>query len=158
MKRFAVAVVGSSFRTAAAMAILLLAIDAMPSEGGPVVVGCAGGVTGGGRGARLESDGRLYRVEKGIGSTEDWLVQSDPKLAKEIFAELGEKNFQKLNYSTRGNITCSVERDAHRAEWALGDEKVPEWVVGLKEKIEERAWGLGGMQTAPGVAPTPTPR
>jgi hypothetical protein len=107
-------------------------------------IGCSGGVTGGGGGRVVTSDGRFYSFSTDTyASPREWkLAKRDPARAKALFAAAEQSGLARTDYDVPGNVTCWVSlvsaASGHTVSWALN--RAPSKlrrIVALSDEIEK---------------------
>jgi hypothetical protein len=108
-----------------------------------VLVGCYGGVRGGGSGNKLTREGDLWTFEKPLQEEASYtLLRRDSAAAAEVFAALERARFRSIELNQIGNMTCVLElNDAageHTVSWHIGQPP-----PGLEPVLEalDRAFG-----------------
>ncbi len=108
-----------------------------------VLIGCYGGVRGGGSGNKLTREGDLWTFEKPLQEEASYtLLRRDLAAAAEVFAALERARFRSLELNQIGNMTCVLElNDAageHAVSWYIGQPP-----PGLRPVLEalDRAFG-----------------
>lgn len=91
-----------------------------------VLIGCYGGVRGGGSGNKLTREGDLWTFEKPLQEEATYtLLRRDSAAAVEVFAALERARFRSIELNQIGNMTCVLElNDAageHSVSWLIGD-------------------------------------
>lgn len=90
-----------------------------------VLVGCYGGVRGGGSGNKLTREGDLWTFDKPLQEDATYtLIRRDSAAATEVFAALERARFRSIELNQIGNMTCVLElSDAageHSVSWLIG--------------------------------------
>lgn len=106
--------------------LLFLPLAAAPAARADAIVGyCGGGVTGGGGGTRIESDGtvvRLLRRRPGTPAEESQLEDRSAPYAR-IAAMLDAADFVRMPRGAPSNMTCSItwlrNGQAHLVMWGI---------------------------------------
>ncbi len=107
--------------------------------------GCSGGFTGGGSGVTVLWDGAILRWSRPTyrDSLEESLIRSDPRAARQFFAQLDEMNFTSIHYKKTGNMTCHLTlrqgSTTHAVAWEPGDSSAPPLVVALASRLQRLA-------------------
>jgi hypothetical protein len=95
-----------------AIATLALSLAiAADTTGNRLETGCGGGITGGGGGVAVFSDGSFYRWSSDRPATagrELSLVRVDTARANALFREATKEGLATTHYSEPSNVTCSV--------------------------------------------------
>lgn len=120
-------------------------VSAQPSDSTDVSAivetNCTGGVTGGGNGVALHTNGHFVawtQITAGAPRTETDLGIDKPA-AVELTADLNAIDFATIVLNQRGNMTCSLTFRGNTVTWPIGDTEVPATVV----EIHERLMGIG---------------
>ena len=93
--------------------------------GDSVLVGCYGGVRGGGSGNKLTREGDLWTFEKPLQEDAKYtLLRRDSTAAAGVFAALERVRFRSLTFRVVTNMTCVLELNdgagEHSVSWPRG--------------------------------------
>lgn len=109
------------------LVLVLLAVPgvAYAQVADSVLIGCYGGVRGGGSGNKLARNGDLWSFEKPLQTEARYtLLRRDPAAAALVFAELERVRFRSLRFNTVTNMTCVLELNdsagEHKVSWPRG--------------------------------------
>ena len=121
--------------TLCVLAVVACAVPACADGESVLEYGCRGGVTGGGDGVVVRSDGRISRwtMERPGAPRQETTVADDPDGATRLFALLKELNFEAIDFQhPKGNMSCSLSLET-------------------RAKVHAVSWGERGFQEPPEI-------
>jgi hypothetical protein len=110
-----------------------------------ITTGCSGGVTGGGGGYTVLSDGKLFQWQAPTptASTKKLLGKIECAAAEALRARLEAISFRDIDFKESSNMTCSVTlREGltdHQVTWPVSDPFPPQEVMDIFYDIEALA-------------------
>ncbi len=130
--------------TVVALSILCCVLGCSDPKGPrSISYGCGGGITGGGGGVIIQSDGTVlrYHYPSYRDPMEKWVIGSDPGGVRKLFASFDGLRFKSIQYSKPDNWCCSLTLDEagsiHSVTWIPEDPSAPGSVVGFASYIDE---------------------
>lgn len=107
-----------------------------------ITTGCSGGITGGGSGFTIISDGKIYQWQAPTttASSKKLLGEIECGVADALRSKLETISFRGIVFSESSNITCSLTlRESlleHKVAWPVGGPFPPQGVMDTFHEIE----------------------
>jgi len=106
--------------------------------------GCTGGITGGGRGGIIHSDGRIsvWKIERGGSPRSERELPKNPEGTAGLFALLEELNFEDIHfnhpfYNMHCSLTLTTDGNDHTVSWGDGRLALPPKLARILAEVEK---------------------
>lgn len=135
---------------AAAILLLLTSTPGCTEEQWEIVIGCTGGVTGGGNGYIVSSQGELFKWQSPTpkNSMREHVSQLPRQTIIKWQSRLEHVRFKELRINRAGNMTCSLslqsDKDEHVVRWPIAGPYPPDEVMHVFNEI--KALGEAGSR------------